>query len=83
LDVIIYFRLSCYKYIDRDISCQVLALRISYVGAYEPNSWMPHITLVEHYIQAESLKQIMARLSTRVSQYNQLGLLQKGRDMKV
>jgi hypothetical protein len=31
--VIIYFRLSCYKYIDRNISCQVLPLRISYAGA--------------------------------------------------
>ncbi len=33
LAVIIYFRLSCYKYIDRNISCQVLVLRISYAGA--------------------------------------------------
>jgi 2'-5' RNA ligase len=32
---------------------------------YEPNFWMPHITLAEHDLQAESLKQIMARLFTR------------------
>jgi 2'-5' RNA ligase len=32
---------------------------------YEPNSWMPHITLAEHDLQTESLKQIMARLFTR------------------
>ena len=33
--------------------------------SYEPNFWMPHITLAEHDLQAESLKQIMARLFTR------------------
>ena len=32
---------------------------------YEPNSWMPHITLAEHDIQAESLAQIMTRFFTR------------------
>ena len=32
---------------------------------YEPNSWMPHITLAEHDLQAESLAQIMARFFTR------------------
>ncbi len=32
---------------------------------YEPNFWMPHITLAEHDLQVASLKQIMARLFTR------------------
>jgi 2'-5' RNA ligase len=32
---------------------------------YEPNSWVPHITLAEHDIQAESLARIMARFFTR------------------
>jgi 2'-5' RNA ligase len=32
---------------------------------YEPNSWMPHITLAEQDIQAESLARIMARFFTR------------------
>jgi 2'-5' RNA ligase len=32
---------------------------------YEPNFWMPHITLAEHDIRAESLQQILPRLSTR------------------
>jgi len=32
---------------------------------YEPNFWMPHITLAEHDLQAESLQHIMARLFTR------------------
>jgi 2'-5' RNA ligase len=42
---------------------------ISHVGEgippyYEPNFWMSHITLAEHDLQVESLKQIMARLFT-------------------
>ena len=32
---------------------------------YEPTFWMPHITLAEHDLQAESLKHIMARFFTR------------------
>jgi len=32
---------------------------------YEPNSWVPHITLAEHDIQAESLAPIMTRFFTR------------------
>ena len=32
---------------------------------YEPNSWVPHITLAEHDLQAESLARIMTRFFTR------------------
>ncbi|QBD81628.1 hypothetical protein EPA93_38930 [Ktedonosporobacter rubrisoli] len=32
---------------------------------YEPEIWVPHITLAEHDIEAEKLSRLMARLFTR------------------